>query len=251
MKKNEKKLPKTQKQQLRFLVEDFLEKSELELEAKIGGPGDAAKSMGEKLVRILLYNTYWKDEPDSEDMFDSDYVKLITDLHALLKPVWDQFRDMLFNFKDDILPARAKARSKLQNLRESIDRDKSSPIYEYRELLKQQHSAMDIEKDYDITLKDNTFEPRMLTVSFESERVTFYKRNLDVIQNFIDLLSGVDIKHFGRCEYCGKCIVLKRSDKRFCPGCAAKKHQKEKWAIDPEGMKEKERVRYQQRRKKS
>jgi hypothetical protein len=65
------------------------------------------------------------------------------------------------------------------------------------------------------------------------------------------MLSGVDIEHFGRCEYCGKCIVRKRSDKRFCPGCAAKKFQKDKWASDPEGMREKERVRYWNTRKKS
>jgi len=74
---------------------------------------------------------------------------------------------------------------------------------------------------------------------------------LNVITNLIDLLSGVDIEHFGRCEYCGKCIVLKRSDKIFCPGCVAKKYQKEKWANDPEGMRAKERLRYREMRKKS
>ena len=72
-----------------------------------------------------------------------------------------------------------------------------------------------------------------------------------MVTNLIDLLSGVDIEHFGRCEYCGKCIILKRSDKRYCPGCAAKKYQKQKWASDPEGMKEKERLRYHEKRKKS
>ena len=66
----------------------------------------------------------------------------------------------------------------------------------------------------------------------------------------MDLLSGADIDRFAKCGHCGKCIVLKRSDKRFCPGCAAKKHQKDKWASDPEGMKEKERVRYREKRKK-
>ena len=66
----------------------------------------------------------------------------------------------------------------------------------------------------------------------------------------MDLISGVDVKHFGRCDYCKKCIVLKRSDKRFCLGCAAKKYQKEKWVSDPEGMKEKEKLRYREKRKK-
>jgi hypothetical protein len=65
----------------------------------------------------------------------------------------------------------------------------------------------------------------------------------------MDLLSGVGIDHFGRCEYCNKCIVLRRSDKRFCPGCAAKKYQRDKWEADPEGMRAKERIRYQEKRK--
>jgi rRNA maturation endonuclease Nob1 len=81
--------------------------------------------------------------------------------------------------------------------------------------------------------------------------VTFYKRNLDVVKNLIDLFSGVDIEHFARCEHCGKCIFVSRANKRFCPGCGAKKYQKDKWQQDPEGMKEKERARYREKRKKS
>jgi hypothetical protein len=67
----------------------------------------------------------------------------------------------------------------------------------------------------------------------------------------MDLLSGVDIEYFARCEHCGKCIIVSRLNKRFHPGCAAKKYQKDKWQQDPEGMREKERVRYQEKRKKS
>jgi len=133
--------------------------------------------------------------------------------------------------------------------RKTIDRDTASPLLEYKELLKQT-TALDLEKFQDIALTVS-FEPDTLTVSFESGRVTFYKRNLDVVTNLIDMLSGVDIKHFGRCEYCGKCIVLKRGDKRYCPDCAAKKFQKDKWQQDPKGMREKERVRYREKRKKS
>jgi hypothetical protein len=67
----------------------------------------------------------------------------------------------------------------------------------------------------------------------------------------MDLLSGVDIEYFARCEHCGKCIIVSRANKRFHPGCAAKKFQKDKWQQDPEGMREKERVRYREKRKKS
>jgi hypothetical protein len=74
---------------------------------------------------------------------------------------------------------------------------------------------------------------------------------MNVIKNLMDLLSGVDIKYFAKCEHCGKCIFVSRLNKRFHPGCAAKKYQKEKWASDPEGMMKKERLRYRERRKNS
>jgi hypothetical protein len=240
------KISKPMRNQLRFLVEEFLEKSGPDIAAKTGGHGDVAKTMWEQLEGTLFANTFWMDEVEPEDMTEIDYEKLIKDYHAVLKPIWDQFRDNLFDYKYSIIPER----SGLQKLRETIDRDKASPIYEYKELLKQQDTALDLEKFYDIALK-KSFKPGTLTVSFEPGRVTFYRRNLNVVNNFIDLLSGVDIEHFGRCEYCGKCIVLKRIDKRFCPGCAAKKFQKDKWTSDPEGMKAKERLRYAETRKKN
>jgi hypothetical protein len=246
MRKKTKKISKPVRDQLRFLVEEFLEKSGLDIAAKTGGHGDAAKTMWKQLEGTLFANTFWMDEIDREDMTEIDYEKLIKDYHAVLKPIWDQFRDNLFDYKYSIIPER----SGLQKLRETIDRDKASPIYEYKELLKQQDTALDLEKFYDIALK-KSFKPGTLTVSFEPGRVTFYRRNLNVVNNLIDLLSGVDIEHFGRCEYCGKCIFLKRSDKRFCPGCAAKKFQKDRWASDSEGMRKKERVRYREKRKKS
>jgi hypothetical protein len=246
MRKKTKKLTAIQKDQLQYLVEEFLEKFGPEITTKIGGDGNTAKTMWKKLEGTLFAKIFWMDEPDSEDMTESDYEKSLKKYHAVLKPVWNQFRDALFDYKFGIIPAREDSR----NLQKTIDRDKASPIFEYEELFKQQDTALELEKFYDISLK-KSFETGTLTVSFEPGHVTFYKRDLDVITNLIDLLSGVDINHFGRCEYCGKCIVLKRSDKKFCPGCAAKKFQKDKWASDPEGMKEKERLRYRQRRKKS
>jgi hypothetical protein len=245
MRKKTKKLSKPMRDQLRYLVEEFLEKSGKEIDVKIASHRDAAKTMWERLESILFFNIFWMDEPDSEDMADLDYEKLLKEFHAFLKPIWDQFRDALFEYKHSIIPERAK----LQKLRETIDRDKASPLYEYKELFKQQDGALDLEMFHDITLKES-FEPSTLTVSFESGRVSFYKRNLNLINNFIDLLSGVDIEYLVRCEHCGKCIIVSRAGKRFCPGCSAKKFQKEKWDRDPEGMKEKERVRYQETRKK-
>ena len=244
MRKKTKKISKPPRDQLRYLVEEFLEKSGKEIVAKIGGHCDAAKTMWERLEGSLFANTFWMDEPDSKDMTDIDYEKLLKKYHAVLQPVWNQFRGALFDYKYGITPAREDSR----NLLKTIDRHKSSPIFEYKELLKEQDSIY-TEKIFDIALK-KSFKPGTLRVSFDPGTVTFYRSNLNVIKNLIDLLSGVDIEHFGRCEYCGNCIVLKRSDKRFCLGCAAKKYQKEKWVSDPEGMKEKEKLRYREKRKK-
>ena len=244
MRKKTKKLSKRMKEQLRFLVEEFLEKSGTEIEAKNGGHGDAAKTIWEKLEKTLFANTFWMDEPDSKDMNCIDYEGLLKKYHAILKPVWCQFRDALFDYKYGIIPAREAS----QKLLKTIDRDKASPIFEYKELFKQQDSIYS-EKIFDIALK-KSFKPGTLRVSFDPGTVTFYRSNLNVVTNLIDMLSGVDIEHFGRCDYCNKCIVLKRSDKRFCPGCAAKKYQKDKWARDPAGMREKERERYREKRKK-
>ena len=224
------------KHQLRFLVEDYLEKSGKEITARIAEHRDAAKTMWEQLEGILFYNSFWMDEIDNGDMAEIDYEKLLMEYHAFLKPIWQQFREALFKYKYGIIPAREE----LQKEREHIDHDLSSPISKYKELLKQT-TALDLEKFHDITL----------TVSFEPGHVTFYKRSMNVIKNLMDLLSGVDIKYFAKCEHCGKCIFVSRLNKRFHPGCAAKKYQKDKWQQDPEGMRKSEKVRYRERRKKS
>jgi hypothetical protein len=231
MKKNEKKLSKTIRNQLPFLVEEFLEKSETELAAKLAKHPDAAKTMWEKLEGILFENSFWRDEIDSEDMAEIDYENLLMEYHAFLKPIWEQFRKALFDYKYGIMTERTK----LQKLRNTIDRAKASPFYEYMELLKQQDSALDLEKFYDIALK-KSFKPGTLVVSFEPGQVTFYKRNLNVINNFIDLFSEVNIEYFKKCEHCGRCIFASRSNKRFHPGCAAKKYQKDRWKQDPEDL---------------
>jgi hypothetical protein len=245
MDKKIKKNSKLVTEGLRFIVEEFLEKSINEITAKIHGNWDAAKPMWEKLEGALFTDTFWMDDPDVEDRADIDYEKLLKKYHAILMPVWGQFKAHLFDYKYRIMPARTQ----LQEARETIDRNKAHPIFEYKELLKQQDSALDAEKFYDLTLK-KSFQTGALKVSFDPGIVTFYRRNLTVINNLMDLLSGVDVDHFGRCEYCHRCIVLRRSDKRFCPGCAAKKYQKDRWAADPTGMREKEKLRYRERRKK-
>ena len=234
MKKNPKKISKPLKKQLRFLIEDFLEKTNTEIQAKTASQADRAKRMWDQLETIFFAGPFWMDEMDGEDMAAIDYEKLLIEYHGLLKPVWDQFRRALFNFKYEILPERTK----LAETRAMLDADLSFSFSQFADLLKQ-GAALDIEKFYDINLK----------VSFDSGHVTFYRRSMPVLITFLDLLGGIDINSFTKCEYCGKCIFVSRAGKRFCPGCGAKKYQNDKWKADPEGMREKERVRYREKRK--
>lgn len=233
--KNPKKISKQAKKQLRFLIEDFLEKTDTEIQSKIDSQADASKLICDQLEAIFFADPFWMDEIDSEDIKRSDYERLLMEYHGFLRPIWNQFRDALFNFKLEILPDRAN----LEEAREIIGDHTSFSFSEFFDLLKQD-TALDLEIFYDINLK----------VSFDPGHVTFYRRSMPVLITFLDLLHGIDINYFAKCEYCDKCIFVSRAGKRFCPGCAAKKYQKDTWDADPEGMREKERVRYQEKRKK-
>lgn len=235
MKKNKKKLSSAEKKDLKFLVEDFLEKQQPEISIAIKNSGDA-EEFWDKLDAILFKDTFWMDELAAEDKVGIDFEKLVLEYHNLLKPVWEKFRIAIIDFKYRIIPEREKT----ANLREEIGKDMSSVLYKYGKLLKLD-SVVDWEKFYDIDVK--------ITASFDPGHVTFYKRNLDVLNNFLDLLGGIPISYFARCGHCEKCIILTRSDKRHCPGCAAKKFQADKWDGNPEGMKQRERERYRNRRK--
>jgi len=235
MKKIKKKLPSAEKKDLKFLIEDFLEKQQSEISAAIENSGDAEK-FWDKLGAILFKDTFWMDELAAEDKVGIDFEKLVLEYHNCLQPVWNKFRTAIFDFKYRIIIEREKT----ADLREEIGKDVSSVLYKYGKLLKLD-SVIDWEKFYDIDVK--------ITVSFDPGHVTFYKRNLDVLNNFLDLLGGIPIFYFARCGHCGKCIILTRSDKRHCPGCAAKQYQKKKWDNDPKGMRKREQKRYHSRRK--
>ena len=116
MRKKTKKISKPVRDQLQYLIEEFLEKSGTDITAKIGVHGGTAKTMWKQLEGILLADTFWMDEPDSQDMTDSDYEKLLKKYHAVLKPVWNQFRDALFDYKYGIIPDREDSRQLLKTI---------------------------------------------------------------------------------------------------------------------------------------
>ena len=191
--KNPKKISKQIKKQLRFLIEEFLEKSDGEIQSKIAAHPDTAKLMWDQLEAIFFADPFWMDEINSEDIKRSDYERLLMEYHGFLRPIWNQFRDALFNFKLEILPDRAN----LEEARKMIGDHTSFSFSEFSDLLKQD-TALDLEKFYDIKLK----------VSFDPGHVTFYRRSMPVLITFLDLLHGIDINYFAKCEYCDKCIFV-------------------------------------------
>jgi len=130
-------------------------------------------------------------------------------------------------------------REKTAELKKRIHKDPPSVLLEYKELL-DQDTIIDWEQFYDIKI----------TVSFDPGHVTVYSRSLNLVKNFLGMLADVPISYFARCEYCDNCIILTRSDKRYCRNCAAKKFQANKWKEDPEGMKKMASERYHSKRKK-
>ncbi|WP_319406211.1 hypothetical protein [uncultured Desulfosarcina sp.] len=235
MPKNPKKITPKTKKLVQFLVQDFLE-ADAELIKGIAGDEQKTEDYWNNLVAILFDNAFWMDQLDPEDMGNIDHGRSIVEYHALLKPMWDQFKVALLDYKNEIIPSRDKA----QALDRDIENLRSTEYYQYKDLLRQSDHAHR-ERFYDMTVQ--------FKFSFDPGRATFYKRTIDVVNNFIDLLSGLPLSFFRECNHCGKFIVMTRSDKRFCPGCAAKKNQKDRWRNDSEGMKLKEKIRYRTKRK--
>ena len=72
----------------------------------------------------------------AEDKTEIDYEKLLKEYHAFLKPIWDQFRDALFDYKYGIIPDREQ----LHRSRKNIDRDKASAIFRIQIPVERGHS---------------------------------------------------------------------------------------------------------------
>lgn len=240
MKKNEKILPSSQKKDLQFLIEGFLEKTEDE--SLKGKDQLEAREIFETLQSILDKSPDWDGTPDASDRANTDFTGLVHDSYRVLKPAWEKIKTRLFEFKYTVIPERKRSESAEKKLSKKLP----PSIAEYKDLL--DTSFTPSEKFYDINLAGS---PQRITLSFESGRITIYRRDLQLFSNFIELLKDLPTSMFSRCKYelCGKCIVVTREGKEFCSGCAAKAKQREYWVKDPEGRREKERRRYHEKRK--
>jgi rubrerythrin len=235
MKKNPKKIKSEKKKLVNFLVQKFLEADHSALEDLIADE-NKMEIYWETLVEALIGREFWMDEIDPEDRKNIDKPKSIFEYHDLLKPLWEQLKLALTDYENRIVPMKIN----IKELERNIAKDRSSEYSQYKELIKTS-DVVSNEKYYDISLH--------FKVSFDLDNINFYKRKINIISNFLDLFNDLPLSLFSQCNHCGKIIVMTRSDKQYCPGCAAKRYQKEIWEKDPEGMKQKERLRYRTKRK--
>jgi hypothetical protein len=224
------------KKDLQFLVEEFLEKDRAFITEKFENQRKGAQATALRLDRLLFKDEFWMDRPDEEDHEGTDFLKALHNWHIALKPLWNQIKKAVFNYKEEVLPARA-----------TWEKIKQEPIpSEWEGLIPYEPSEM-VDKYYDINLRSGAMSH--VTLSCDAGKIDINNRDYKVKNNFLDLIKGVPISLFDRCRNCKKCIVITRKDKEHCPGCASKAIQKQKWKEDPDGLRKKERKRYRKKRK--
>lgn len=228
--------PKT-KTHLKFLVENFFEVNLSTIKKSLRN-SQTTENYWNMIETILFSNGFEMDEVDPEDMGNSDKAKLICYFHKTLKPLWDQFKAALIEYKNKIVPMRMD----VSTLIEDIGNNRTAEYIEYKDLLKQS-DILSRETFYDISFD--------LKVSFDPGHVTFYKRNINIVNNLLGIFNEIPISLLSQCNYCGNFIVLTRSDKQYCTGCASRKYQNTLWKNDPDGMRQKERIRYRTKRRRS
>jgi len=228
-----------QKKDLRILIEDFLEKDKKSLseQSEVGRGGKTGTYI--RIYRILSRNIAPTDIPDVSDLTDAELTIAAIEWYQLLKPIWKNFKKVLFDYKETVLPERKSLETPISGFSET-----SSPLYEYKEL--QDNSYIPVDKFYPVKIRGASFK---LTLSFDSGVIAIFRKDLNPVNSFIDIMKNVPIELFAKCEYCKKVIILTRSGKKNCFGCASKAYQKELWKNNPEGAREREKKRYQEKRK--
>lgn len=209
---------------------------------------------------------------DTQFMRDSTLL-----LHRQLREVWLSIKWNIFAYKEFILSEDDEARetrkllvssfppSDSQNHKESsgdlhefadlegILRELKSRgfsvqrfekhVKEYPKRLYMEREAMDIKQDSWI-LRHPLFK-----ILFNGRTIKFADR-LEPREALLDLLDGLPISIFLECPECGRCFVETKAGKMYCTHlCAATAGQKRRWEKDPAGARKKERIRYQDKRK--
>jgi len=232
------KISSSQKKDLKVLVESFLEVDRSDILQLYQSSPTESRVLFERLYWILMKNTLPDEYSTATDLTDEELKKEIIEAHRLLTPLWKKFKKALFNFKEEILPERKKIEAADETLN-----DPSSPLHIYKDL--QAYGYISRDKFYPIKLSSVS---KTINLSFDNGKVNVFRRELNAVNSFIDIINGAPIDLFARCGHCKKVIFISRKGKKYHSGCAAKAIQKEFWKKNKKMAREKERLRYQRRK---
>ena len=227
------KILSEQKRSLKIFVEQFLERDEDSI-------ANDSRPLFEKIYWVLMKNTIPVDHLDIDDLTDGQLKDAIIQWHQLLLPLWKKFKKYFFDFKENVLPERKKfdAADKALN-------DPSSPLYKYKDL--QNYGYISRDQFYQLKLKNASTD---ISITFDSGKVGIFRSNLNAINSFIDIIKDAPIDLFEKCGHCRKVIIVSRAGKKYHYGCGAKAIQKAFWKKNKKVAREKEKIRYAERRKK-
>jgi hypothetical protein len=227
------KILSEQKRSLKILVEQFLERDEVSI-------ANDSRPLFEQIYRIMMKKTISADNLDVNDLTDEELKNAIIGWHQLLLPLWKKFKKYIFDFKENVMPEREK-----QTAENNAPPDPSSPLYEYKELRDYGYISMD--KFYELNLMNAATD---ISISFDAGKVSIFRSNLNAVNGFIDIIKDASIDLFEKCGHCKRVIIVSRKGKTYHSGCAAKAIQKAFWKKNKKVAREKEKIRYAERRKK-
>ena len=221
-----------QKKDLKILVEDYLEKNITQLLKQYNEDINKSVYIFSNIFRILSRNTILPNNITVDDLTADELKDTIIEWHQLLKPMWNKFKLYLNDYRRNILPEKKKYNDMV-----SAAGDPSSGFSEYKELI--DYSTIKNDKTYSLKIRS---APLTIDLSFDSEKVSIVRGDINVFHSFLDIIKDIPIDFFAQCEHCNKYIVITREGKRYCSGCAAKAKQQQIWKQDRDACRKKEKL---------
>jgi len=246
--KKDKKLTEKGRNELKMLIENFLDRNRIDILNDIKRNRVSLRDMYIVIGNILLPYRYPSDELEDEDTTDNDRINLLFSLHASLKPLWIKLKKEIFEYKEKVLSQRKF----MKTLREEVKTNPSHSLAEYKDIIEETDDF--IETYYPIKIaKPKTLPDRLkkivIETNFDAGKINLIRKDQDIVNNFIGYLEGFPIEIFSKCEKCGGFFIVTRKDRKCCSNkCTAGLIQKEKWENDHEGCLEKERERNKKRK---
>lgn len=227
----------SRKKVLKTLVEDYLERDISELRDLYRKHPDKALLVFGRTFQLLCDPD---DGVDADDLTGDELKGAVLEWHPVLTPVWTKIRNAFLDYKGNALKDDEKYKKMIDTAN-----DPSSSLAPFKEtIINGDRPSLLNEKIYDIRLRRS---PITVKISFASDRFAISMEGIRVVDRLLLHLKDAPTDIFTKCAFCRKIIIVTRKGKRYHSGCASKAKQKELWAKDPEGCREKERKRYHQR----